>query len=121
MSLRSREDIFDRHAREGFWHFPGEVHWGVAEDTVRAAMLTAREFPKGRDALELLDSSHIAVTYFSALERVTVGELDNDRYGIVVVSGERNEDAAWYYPAPKDAAAEIADHLAFWHGVEVSD
>jgi orotate phosphoribosyltransferase/AMMECR1 domain-containing protein len=91
VSLRSREDIFDRHARDGFWHFPGEVPWGVAEDTVRAAMLTAREFPKGRDALELLDSSHIAVTYFSTLERVTVGELDNDRYGIVVVSGERPE------------------------------
>jgi len=89
VSLRSREDIFDRHARDGFWHFPGEAPWGVAEDTIRAAVLTAREFPKGRDALELLDSSHIAVTYFSALERVTVGELDNNRYGIVVVSGER--------------------------------
>lgn len=91
VSLRSREDIFDRHARDGFWHFPSEVSWGVAEDTVRAAALTAREFPKGRDPLQLLDSSDIAVTYFSALERVTVGELDNERYGIAVVSGERPE------------------------------
>ena len=41
-------------------------------------------------------------------------------YRSVVVDGQRNEDAAWYYPAPKDAAAEIKDHVAFWNGVEVS-
>lgn len=29
-------------------------------------------------------------------------------------------EAAWYYPAPKDAAAEIKDRFAFWHGVEVT-
>jgi uncharacterized protein (DUF427 family) len=40
-------------------------------------------------------------------------------YYDVVVDGERNADAAWYYPAPKDAAAEIKDHVAFWHGVTV--
>ena len=36
------------------------------------------------------------------------------------VNGESNPDAAWYYPAPKPAAAEITDRLAFWKGVEVS-
>lgn len=41
-------------------------------------------------------------------------------YRDVVVDGERNADAAWYYPTPKDAAAEIKDHVAFWNGVEVS-
>jgi uncharacterized protein (DUF427 family) len=41
-------------------------------------------------------------------------------YKTVVVDGERNPDAAWYYPQPKDAAAEIKDRYAFWHGVEVS-
>jgi len=42
-------------------------------------------------------------------------------YKDVLVAGERNPDAAWYYPAPKDAAAQIRDRFAFWHGVEVSD
>ena len=42
-------------------------------------------------------------------------------YKTVEVGGERNEDAAWYYPAPKDAAAEIKDHFAFWKGVRVED
>ncbi len=91
VSLRSRADIFDRHAREGFWHFPGEPSWGPAEDVVRAAFLTACSMPADVDRIRLLNSSSIAVTFFSALEAVTVGELDNDRYGIVVVSGERPE------------------------------
>jgi uncharacterized protein (DUF427 family) len=39
-------------------------------------------------------------------------------YGILV-GGEENRDAAWYYPDPKEAAAEIKDHVAFWRGVDV--
>lgn len=40
-------------------------------------------------------------------------------YLSVVVDGEENRDAAWYYPTPKDAAAEIAGRVAFWKGVQV--
>jgi uncharacterized protein (DUF427 family) len=40
-------------------------------------------------------------------------------YFSLVVDGERNENAAWTYPNPKDAASEIKDHVAFWNGVEV--
>jgi uncharacterized protein (DUF427 family) len=40
-------------------------------------------------------------------------------YYTVAVEGAENKDAAWYYPAPKDAAANIKDHIAFWHGVSV--
>lgn len=43
------------------------------------------------------------------------------RYYDVVVDGEVNPGAAWFYPEPKSAAAEIRDHVAFWRGVEVSD
>ena len=31
------------------------------------------------------------------------------------------EDAAWAYPSPTRAAARIRDHVAFWHGVAVSE
>ncbi len=41
-------------------------------------------------------------------------------YYDVVVDGEVNKDAAWFYPDPKEAAANIKDHVAFWRGVEVS-
>ena len=40
-------------------------------------------------------------------------------YYNVVVDGEEAKDAAWYYPDPKDAAANIKDHVAFWKGVTV--
>ena len=37
----------------------------------------------------------------------------------VVVDGQENKDAAWYYADPKPAAANIKDHIAFWRGVTV--
>ena len=40
-------------------------------------------------------------------------------YYDVVVEGEVNKDAAWYYAQPKEAAKEIKDHIAFWKGIEV--
>ena len=40
-------------------------------------------------------------------------------YYDVVVDGKINKDAAWYYPDPKPAAAEIKDRVAFWKGVKV--
>ena len=42
-------------------------------------------------------------------------------YRTVVADGDRNEDAAWFYPSPKTEAAEITDHVAFWRGVEVAE
>ncbi|MCR9133577.1 MAG: DUF427 domain-containing protein [bacterium] len=42
-------------------------------------------------------------------------------YYSLEVDGIENQNAAWYYPNPKDAAAEIKDHVAFWKGVAVSE
>jgi uncharacterized protein (DUF427 family) len=36
------------------------------------------------------------------------------------VDGDVNTDAVWVYRSPKDAAKEIASHVAFWRGVEVT-
>jgi uncharacterized protein (DUF427 family) len=41
------------------------------------------------------------------------------RYHDVVVDGKVNPAAAWYYPDPKPAAANIRGHVAFWQGVTV--
>lgn len=41
-------------------------------------------------------------------------------YYSLSVDGQQNPDAAWYYPEPKDAAAEIKGRVAFWKGVVVS-
>ena len=42
-------------------------------------------------------------------------------YYDVVVGDQVNRDAAWYYPTPKDAAASIANWIAFWHGVTIQE
>jgi len=42
-------------------------------------------------------------------------------YYDIVVNGETNPDAAWYYPETKAEAKEIEGRIAFWKGVEMSE
>ena len=56
-----------------------------------AALSTAANLPAGEEGLKILAGSAFAVTFFSALELCNPGQLDNDRYGIVVRSLERRE------------------------------
>ena len=91
VSIRSRENIHRRHARGGFWHFPGETSRSAADDVVMASLSTAEGLPRGEEGLDKVNESAFAITFFSALERCTPGQLDNDRYGIVVRSLERRE------------------------------
>lgn len=42
-------------------------------------------------------------------------------YYDVVVGDEVNAQSAWYYPQPKEAAAQIAGRVAFWRGIQVVD
>jgi uncharacterized protein (DUF427 family) len=42
-------------------------------------------------------------------------------YFDVVVDGKTNAGAAWVYRAPKAAASPIANHVAFWKGVDVKE
>jgi uncharacterized protein (DUF427 family) len=41
-------------------------------------------------------------------------------YYSLIVNGEMNPDAVWYYPDPKPEAAAVKDRVAFWKGVTVS-
>jgi uncharacterized protein (DUF427 family) len=41
------------------------------------------------------------------------------RYMNLLIEGQDNPDAAWYYPDPKPAARKIKGFVAFWRGVEV--
>jgi len=40
-------------------------------------------------------------------------------YYTVMVNGERNPNAAWYYAEPKPAASQIKGRIAFWRGINV--
>lgn len=46
-------------------------------------------------------------------------------YYHVVVDGKKNENAAWYYPTPKETAIEVvgndfSNYIGFWRGVTVN-
>jgi uncharacterized protein (DUF427 family) len=58
--------------------------------------------------------------FFRPSETHTVcGWKGTARYYDVIVNGDTNKDAAWYYPETKDDAKEIEGYIAFWKGVEV--
>jgi uncharacterized protein (DUF427 family) len=40
-------------------------------------------------------------------------------YYTIEVNGQKNQNAAWYYSSPKNAAKNIKDHVAFWRGVKI--
>ncbi|HSX91472.1 MAG TPA: DUF427 domain-containing protein, partial [Hydrogenophaga sp.] len=42
-------------------------------------------------------------------------------YHSLLVDGELNRDAAWFYPDPKPEAEMVRDRVAFWRGVQVVD
>jgi uncharacterized protein (DUF427 family) len=50
----------------------------------------------------------------------TCGWKGEASYYDVVAAGAVNKDAAWFYPEPKPAAANIKNYVAFWKGVEVA-
>jgi uncharacterized protein (DUF427 family) len=78
------------------------------------------------DDTEVVEGNHyfppesIDKDFFEASDHTSVCPWKGTAsYFSIVVDGERNENAAWTYPNPKDAASEIKDHVAFWNGVEV--
>jgi uncharacterized protein (DUF427 family) len=78
------------------------------------------------------DTVVVEGNHYFPLDAVTPGVLaDSDHTSVcpwkgtanyydVVVDGNRNPNAAWYYATPKDAAKEIGGRIAFWHGVVVT-
>lgn len=77
---------------------------------------------------EVVESNHyfprdsIKQEYFAPSSTSTYCPWKGDAsYFNIIVNGETNPDAAWYYPAPKDAAKQIKDRVAFWKGVQVTE
>lgn len=80
------------------------------------------------DRTVVVDGNHyfpadsLVAEHFEDSDHTTVcGWKGTANYHHVVVGDARNENAAWVYRDPKDAAKEIAGHVAFWKGVEVVD
>jgi uncharacterized protein (DUF427 family) len=54
-------------------------------------------------------------------KHTTCGWKGEASYKSLEIAGQTNPDAAWFYPEPKEAAAEIKDYYAFWRGVDVTE
>lgn len=70
-------------------------------------------------------ATSIISEYFIPSElRTTCHWKGEASYYSVVVDGQTNEDAAWYYPQPMAGSVErvgkdFKNYVAFWHGVEI--
>jgi uncharacterized protein (DUF427 family) len=78
------------------------------------------------DKTEIVEGNHyfpvesINREYFQPSSTHTLcGWKGTASYYHLVVNGQENKDAAWYYPTPLPAAKNIAGHVAFWKGVRV--
>jgi uncharacterized protein (DUF427 family) len=103
---------------------------GVASTNEEHGM--AKATWKGTTLVEIDDTVVVEGNHYFPMDAVADGVLvpsdttsrcpwkGEASYFTVVVDGERNTDAAWSYPEPKDAAAEIRGRVAFWRGVEVT-
>lgn len=58
--------------------------------------------------------------YFEKSEHSTICPWKGKAsYYTIKVNGDVNDNAAWTYASPKPAAREIANRIAFWHGVRI--
>ena len=65
------------------------------------------------DALKrelVMDSAHTSVCPWKGTAQ----------YSSLEIGGKTNANAVWYYPEPKEAAAEIRGRVALWKGVTVT-
>ena len=78
------------------------------------------------DKTQMVDGNHyfppdsVNRDFFHDSDHHTVcGWKGTASYFDISVDGKINQQAAWYYPDPKEAAGSIRDRIAFWKGVEV--
>ena len=67
-------------------------------------------------------SDSIHKKYFRSSDATSYcGWKGTANYYDVVVDGDVNEQAAWYYSDPKPEAENIRSYVAFWKGVDVRE
>ena len=78
------------------------------------------------DATRVIEGNHyfppdsIDRKYFKASKTTSICPWKGEAsYYTLEVGGTKNEDAAWQYRTPREAAAEIKDYIGFWRGVEI--
>jgi uncharacterized protein (DUF427 family) len=84
----------------------------IAESTQTIVVEGNHYFPPESISMEnLRPSSHQTTCYWKG----------RASYYDVVVADQVNQNAAWYYPNPSDAARQIKDYVAFWQGIKIEE
>jgi len=93
----------------------------IAQQGCNVRLIVRLGFPTSPGALASVSQmAPVQVRYFAdSSSHTTCPWKGEASYKTIEVDGESNPDAAWYYPQPKEAAAEIKDYFAFWKGVTV--
>jgi uncharacterized protein (DUF427 family) len=98
-------------AREGHGDMKAVWHGTVIAESPDTVIVEGNHyFPLASVNAALLEpSTHISVCPWKG----------TGNYYSLKVNDERNVNAVWYYPEPKDAARQIKGRVAFWKGVSV--
>jgi uncharacterized protein (DUF427 family) len=92
----------------------------MAKATWNGAVLAESEDTVVVEGNHYFPRESVRMEFFSRSETHTICPWKGTAsYHHVEVNGQRNEDAAWYYPEPHTAAAHIKDRVAFWKGVRI--
>lgn len=92
----------------------------MAKATWRGQVIAESEVYEMVEGNVYFPASALRMEYFKPSATTTrCGWKGLASYYSVVVGGEENADAAWYYAEPLAAAAQIKGHVAFWRGVSV--
>jgi uncharacterized protein (DUF427 family) len=60
--------------------------------------------------------------YFNPSSTISLDPLKGQaRYMNLLIEGQDNPDAAWYYPDPSPVARKLRGYVGFWRGVEVEE
>lgn len=75
-----------------------------------------------REGTYYFPASAVDMDYLEASDHhTTSAEKGEISYYHVIVDGERNENAAWYYSDPEEATRELEDYIAFGEGIEITE
>ena len=100
------------------WHEEADM----AKAVRNGAVLTASEHTEMVESNHYFPQETVRREYLRPNDEHTVCPRKSQAsYFDVEVEGQVNRGAAWYYPAPKEAAQSIKDHVAFLKRVDVSD
>jgi uncharacterized protein (DUF427 family) len=102
------------------WHFGKKRRDGMAKATWGGKVIAESNATKEVEGNQYFPADSVKKEFLKPSSHTSECPWKGTaHYYSLEVNGMRNDNAAWYYPAPKTAAAEIKDYVAFWKGVHV--